>query len=104
VSVQLTITKCQECPHHAMERYYTADSFEHVSTLLCKKTDRPHPEATDMQETVPNSSRVALIDSGAKQPAVPDWCPLRNEADGNAVNQCKCGACDSCCPDDELWK
>ena len=105
-AVKLTVTHCGQCPHSHTQRYYTGDSFEHVQTLFCTKTKRPQPEMTDKQPEVKNSSRIGFLETGTKERDIPIplWCPLRNEADGNAVNQCKCGACDSCCPDEDLWK
>jgi hypothetical protein len=102
MAVQLTITNCSECPHHRLERYYTADSFEYVCNLLCSKTDRPRPETTDKMKRVENSSRIAFVETGspaAKAP-IPDWCPLRPKK----VPACECGCCPFCCDDEDLWK
>lgn len=79
MAVNLPINHCLECPHHATERYYTADSFEYVTNLFCKKTDRPRPETTDRQVPVIDNSRIGFIDSGSNPDniKIPDWCPLR---------------------------
>jgi hypothetical protein len=77
MSVQLTINNCDECPHCAAERYYTADSFEYVQQLWCRKSKRPKPETTDAMKVVPNNSRIGFVETGSSPKKIPDWCPLR---------------------------
>lgn len=78
MSVNIEIETCRDCPHLKTERYYTADSWEFVSTWYCGKTDRPKPESTDLQDIVENSSRIALVERSRDEPDdVPTWCPLR---------------------------
>jgi hypothetical protein len=78
MSVKLTINNCGECPHREVARFYTADSWEHVMTWFCNKTDRPKPAMTDKQKHVENSSRIALVEWSRDEPKeIPEWCPLR---------------------------
>ncbi len=60
-TVQLELTSCTDCPHWNSERYYTADSFEHVMEWKCKKVD---------------NKTIALQDWNDKDPGIPDFCPL----------------------------
>ena len=78
MSVNLEIKTCADCPNLGTERFYTADSWEHVTTWFCKKTTRPKPETTDVQTPVKNSSYIAHVERTRDEPkSIPKWCPLR---------------------------
>jgi hypothetical protein len=81
MSVKLTINTCKDCPNLDTERFYTADSWEHVMTWFCKKTDRAKPASTDALPVVKDSSLIAHVERASEEPKkIPTWCPLRNEA------------------------
>jgi|APSaa5957512622_1039677.scaffolds.fasta_scaffold204004_1 hypothetical protein len=78
MSVNLKIETCKDCPHLETERFYTADSWEHVVKWFCSKTDRPKSGTTDRCERLPISSDIAYVERPSEEPSkIPDWCPLR---------------------------
>ena len=62
MSVKLTLECCDKCPYMESERYYTADSWEHVMEWKCSHE---------------NDRRITLHETFDKDPAIPEWCPLR---------------------------
>jgi hypothetical protein len=79
MTVNLEINTCKDCPNLGTERYYTSDSWEHVVTWYCKKTDRPHPEHSTHPAVleVPDSSRIGWEEDCKQPQEIPAWCPLR---------------------------
>ncbi len=81
MSVNLEINTCKDCPHLGRERFYTADSWEHVSTWFCEKTDRPKPATTARQPIVKDSSLITYVERASDEPKkLPIWCPLRADS------------------------
>ncbi len=80
-SVFLEIKSCRECPHRKTRRFYTADSWEHVTDWYCTKIDRPMGASTDTMPDVENSNSIAHVEWSRDEPKkIPDWCPLRVES------------------------
>ena len=78
MSVKLVIETCKDCPNLGQERFYTADSWEHVTKWFCKKTDRPKSGTTDRMPHVENSNDIAFVERPSEEPKnIPFWCPLR---------------------------
>lgn len=76
--IHVKIDKCGDCRFLGIDRYFTADPFEHVWTWYCKKSNRPKPETTDKMKVIPESSRIALVENKKDEPIeIPSWCPLR---------------------------
>ena len=63
-TVNLKIKSCEDCPHMRSERYYTADSFEHVSEWKC---------------AVANMLHITYHEWNDGAVPIPKWCPLRDE-------------------------
>lgn len=78
MSVNLKLETCKECPHLKTEDYLTSDSWDHVTTWYCGKSDRPKPEDRDWKPIVENSSYIANVEWPSEEPKkIPKWCPLR---------------------------
>lgn len=78
--VRLPIECCNQCTLCSQQRYYTADSFEHVTAWGCnhpkwlgKKCARTDREAW---ESPPGIARQDWHDD---DPPIPEWCPLREK-------------------------
>jgi len=72
------IERCGDCIHLGKKRYYTADSWEHVVSWYCKKTDRQEPPQTDRQPFPKESSLIGFVERPSEEPKkIPKWCPLR---------------------------
>ena len=59
--VNLEITSCKDCPHWHEERYYTADSWEHVMEWKCHEKKEEH---------------IYYMEWNDKDPGIPSDCPL----------------------------
>ncbi len=79
MSVNLPLTTCELCPHMKSERYYTADSWEHIMQWWCSLSTRPTPPKTD-RTRLDDTSRIAFVERPSDKPKdIPEWCPLRGE-------------------------
>ena len=58
--VSIEITTCNECPHWDAERYYTADSWEHIMEWKCRLSGKS----------------IALVETFDDDPSIPEDCPL----------------------------
>jgi len=56
----IEVNQCTECRHCKHEKVYTADSWEDVRKLTCKKANKVITSYHEWQDTEP----------------IPDWCPL----------------------------
>lgn len=62
-TVNLTITKCGECPHHEVGIGYSLDGWDHGSDWRCKLANR---------------ELAGFVERPSEEPkTVPKWCPLR---------------------------
>lgn len=57
----IEVTACNECRHCHQEKVYTADSWEDVRKLTCKKA---------------NNKVITTYHEWHDTQAIPDWCPL----------------------------
>lgn len=62
--VAIEIESCRECHDMAEESYPTADWFEQVTTLYCRKTRR-------------KKNTIGFSEAFEEEPGVPSWCPKR---------------------------
>jgi hypothetical protein len=77
-TVTVKIASCKKCPNLKTERFYTADSWEHVIKWFCGKTDRPKSGSSDKCGHIADSSDLAYVELVSEEPKkIPDWCPLR---------------------------
>ena len=73
---KIVIQDCGECPHSDHK-----GAFGKVSRIpVCRKADRELP----WTPSVGNRGRVSAV-SAKREPGIPDWCPLPNDAGKEAA-------------------
>lgn len=71
----IKIDNCLNCPHHFVDRIWTADSFEHESGCFCmlvREDDMVKKEFHRQEQKMVGCDDWHL----ERYTKVPDWCPL----------------------------
>ena len=68
MKISIEITDCKQCPNCKIDRVYTADSFEQIYMLSCKKQFDPQ---------IMTHKVISSYSEWNDKDFVPEWCPQK---------------------------